>query len=145
VNLSDLPPDLAAIARAQLGVRAGTPHTEGTPHTRRRGRTPEGVVLRDCLKTLEAWGIEHQRNNTGAAKIGRRLIKFGKKGSSDLLAVLPPHGQLMAVEVKAPGKKPTKLQQAYLERVAEAGGLAIVIDDVGSLGMYLRRLYPGRG
>jgi hypothetical protein len=71
-------------------------------------------------------------------------VKFGKKGASDIIGCLPD-GRFLAVEAKAPGKKPTKAQREYLERVAADGGLALVVDEVGSLGVLLRRLYPGRG
>lgn len=161
MRLADLPPEFAAIARAQLDAAydrtsAGYDGTS-TPNDRtsarrkvRKPRTPERVVLKDCLDALERFGIEHHRNNTGAVRIGGRFMRFGKPGSSDILGILPrgidsPPGRFFACECKATGKKPTKLQRAYLERVAADGGLALVVDEVDSLAITLRRMFPGRG
>lgn len=38
-------------------------------------------------------------------------------------------GRYVAVEVKQPGGKPTRLQQYELDRIAAAGGVAIVATD----------------
>ena len=39
-------------------------------------------------------------------------------------------GKYFGIETKAPGKKPTKLQELTIERIRAAGGLAFVIDSV---------------
>lgn len=62
------------------------------------------------------------------------------KGISDILGALPG-GRLLAIEVKMPGKKPTALQQRFIDAVNRAGGLAIVarcVDDVAVAIDYLR-------
>lgn len=43
-------------------------------------------------------------------------------------------GKFFAVEAKAPGKKPTPLQNNTIERIRAAGGVAFVIDGVGCEG-----------
>jgi hypothetical protein len=41
-------------------------------------------------------------------------------------------GQMFAIETKAPGKKPTPLQEGELRAIDRAGGDTFVIDSVGS-------------
>lgn len=99
---------------------------------RRKGQTPEGAVLSACLDYLALRGVLAWRNNTGALKVDQRFVQFGKKGSSDILGVLKG-GRFLAIEAKAPGKKPTEEQQRFLDAVTAAGGLALVVDDVATL------------
>lgn len=85
-----------------------------------------------------AW---HHRFNVGAQRVNgtdangrptRRFIRYAFKGCSDILGQVVT-GHLLAVEVKRPGEGPSDEQAAFLERVAGAGGLAVLafgIDDV---------------
>jgi len=41
-------------------------------------------------------------------------------------------GVYFAIETKAPGEKPTRLQQATIERIRAAGGLVFVVDSLES-------------
>jgi hypothetical protein len=105
-----------------------------------RARTPklpvprESAIQRAILDYLRSVGLEPWRNNTGATKTAHgSFVRYGKVGSGDLFALLPPHGRLLSVEVKRPGRKPTDEQVAFMEAVNAAGGLAIVatsVDDV---------------
>jgi len=52
-------------------------------------------------------------------------------GVPDLLIVY--HGVALFVELKAPGKKPTRLQLETMRRIKAAGGRAIVIDKLDDL------------
>ena len=73
------------------------------------------------------------RQNVGAATLPGRFIRYGAPGQSDVLAVQRPSGRLIAVECKRPGRKPTAAQQAFLDGVNRAGGIAILatcVDDV---------------
>jgi len=49
-------------------------------------------------------------------------------GIPDIIACV--HGQFVAFEVKRPGGKTTKLQEATLRRISEAGGVAAVVHSV---------------
>ena len=52
--------------------------------------TPESHVLSGCLRYLKARGIFCWRNNSGAVQIAPgRFMRFGKRGYSDILGVLP--------------------------------------------------------
>ena len=83
--------------------------------------TPEGAVLRDCLALLKMMNVFHWRNNTGAVSTpSGGFIKFGSKGSADILALRD--GRFLAVECKAPKGKPTPEQLAWGQTVKEHGG-----------------------
>ena len=91
-------------------------------------QTPESHVVRACLDLLDLLQIPAWRNNTGVSRTGGRYIKFGLKGSSDILGLIPDGtGRMLAVECKAGKKKPTVEQRAFIDRVNDAGGLGLVV------------------
>ncbi len=86
----------------------------------------------DCLREVMMALKTHQlvawceRQNTGAAKVGGRFIKFGWKGCSDILGQLKD-GRLLAVECKRlKGGKLSSDQLHFLEMVRNHGGVAFV-------------------
>lgn len=89
---------------------------------------PEAEVQRAILDTLRFLGVDCWRANTGAVAAehkGRsRFVRFGVKGQSDILGILPGSGRFLAIEVKRPGNRPTADQVAFLMRVNDAGGIA---------------------
>jgi len=88
---------------------------------------PEKAVLAGCLRYLEARQIYHWRNNCGAVQVAPgRFIRFGKKGSSDILGILPG-GRLLCVECKAEGGRLSPEQKIFLDEVRELGALALVV------------------
>jgi hypothetical protein len=92
-----------------------------------KGNGPESQVLEGCLNYLEVRGIYHWRNNTGAVQIAPgRFMRFGKKGSSDILGVLPG-GRMLCVECKAKGGRLSPEQKQFLADVQELGALALVV------------------
>lgn len=94
----------------------------------------ETSVMQTCYELLMAHpavGLVW-RQNTGAARVGERYIKFSFKGASDLMAILQG-GKFMAVECKATGKKPTAEQQAFLDNVNGCGGIGLWCDDPAAL------------
>lgn len=100
----------------------------------------EADVLSACLSLFTIHGWLHWRNNTGQLKIAGRVIRFGRVGSSDILAVVPRSGRIMACECKRPGKAPTENQEAFLESVERNGGVSVVVSDVVKLEETLRTL-----
>lgn len=46
-------------------------------------------------------------------------------------------GMFIAVEVKKPGGKPTRIQQFEIDQIKEAGGIAIVATDTDIVGLVL--------
>ena len=89
---------------------------------------PESEVLSGCLRYLKSRKIYHWRNNVGAVRIAPgRFMSFGKKGSSDILGILPG-GRILCVECKA--SKNGRLspeQKKFLSDVKELGALALVV------------------
>lgn len=88
---------------------------------------PEAAAVLEVLKVLRhheavAWC---ERQNTGAAKVGKRFIRFGWRGCSDLIGMLKD-GRLLAVEVKAPSGKLRAEQAEFLSLVRRFGGVAFV-------------------
>ncbi len=79
-----------------------------------------------------------RRQNTGAAKVGGRYIKFGWAGCTDLLGMMKD-GRLLAVECKRPkGGKLSTEQAHFISLVNLFGGCAFVattaIDVLKNLG-----------
>ena len=104
-----------------------------------KGNGPEAPVLRGCLQYLQARGIFHWRNNTGAVQIAPgRFMRFGKKGSSDILGILPG-GRLLCVECKAQDGRLSPEQKKFLADVRELGALALVVQGWRELDEALRK------
>ena len=101
----------------------------------------EADSLREVMQALKTHNLVAwiERQNTGAAKVGGRFIKFGWRGCSDLLGQLKD-GRLLAVECKRPkGGKLSSDQLNFLEMVRNNGGVAFVatnlhdvIDNLGT-------------
>lgn len=49
--------------------------------------TPEGGNLKACLDILAGNRIWHERRNTGGMRIGKRYVKFSRKGTADIYAL----------------------------------------------------------
>jgi hypothetical protein len=100
----------------------------------------ETALVRACLDLLALRRIPSWRANSGAlvvpatATAKGRFVRFaGAKGLSDIIGLVPPSGRLLAVEVKRPGGRLTADQRGFLDAVAAAGGLALVITDARDL------------
>ena len=101
----------------------------------------EADSLREVMQALKTHSLVAwvERQNTGAAKVGGRFIKFGWRGCSDLLGQLKD-GRLLAVECKRPkGGKLTSDQLHFLDMVRKYGGVSFVatnlhdvLDNLGS-------------
>ena len=72
-------------------------------------------------------------NRTGAAQIDGRFIPFGKKGSGDIIAILPRindgtvygiHGE---IECKTGAATQSKFQKAHMRMVRSSGGVYLVV------------------
>lgn len=101
-----------------------------TAPAHRTNERAEAAALVEVLQALRgnaavAWV---ERQNTGAARVGERFIRFGWRGCSDLLGMLKD-GRLLAVEVKAPGGQLRPEQREFLSLVQRFGGVAFVARD----------------
>ena len=87
----------------------------------------EAAALMEVMKALRnhsavAWC---ERQNSGAAKVGGRFIRFGWRGCSDIIGQLKD-GRLLACEVKAPKGKLREEQQTFINQVNHAGGVGFM-------------------
>jgi hypothetical protein len=99
---------------------------------------PENEVKRACLEYLTLQGIYAWINNTGALPVGdKRFIRFGLKGSSDIIGILPG-GRFLAVECKSDAGRLSDAQRNFLEAVKEHGGIAIVAHSPEDIARALR-------
>lgn len=74
---------------------------------------------------IERAVVEHAKT---AGWIAIKLNGPGDKGKPDRLFL--KDGSAIFVEFKAPGKRPTALQEQYLQRLRAAGFSAVVVDNV---------------
>jgi hypothetical protein len=105
----------------------------------------ESEVLRAVIACLAIYGIDVQRQNTGAGtNPSGRLVRFGKKGNPDLTGTIPGTGRRIEVEVKAPGKTPRPEQLQRLIELNRQGAVAFWVDDARQVHQVLRRILEGQ-
>lgn len=75
----------------------------------------EAALQRRIVKALLAEGC-------WAGKVYASI--YGQTGWPDILAIVPPHGRVLAIEVKLPGGKVTPLQEHTMAAMAAAGAVA---------------------
>lgn len=80
--------------------------------------TPEKKVKLACTSVLTKYGAYYFFPVTGG---------FGKSGVPDIIVCY--RGRFLAVECKAGKNKPTALQEREMERIREAGGSTLVINE----------------
>lgn len=72
------------------------------------------------------------KNNTGAVKAGTRFVKFGLKGSGDILGITCG-GKFIAIEVKTGTGRQSPEQKAFQSMVEKFGGIYILARDENAL------------
>lgn len=108
---------------------------------KRSNSRPEAAALAEVLKVLRAHPAVAwcERQNSGAAKVGNRFIRFGWPGCPDVLGQLRD-GRLLGVEVKSRTGRPSPEQSLFLERIRAAGGVAFVARDCRDVNRELERM-----
>ncbi len=98
----------------------------------------ESDVVKSCLQVLAMKGIFAWRNNTGAVismyKGKKRFIKYGCKGSPDIIGIMP-NGKFIGVECKKVGGKQSDDQRDFQSKVGN--GIYIVVESGSELLNYL--------
>lgn len=96
----------------------------------------ENQVKNSILEYLHTMGIVAWPNNTGAVKYEShgtgRFVRYGHKGSGDILGVLPG-GRFLSIECKTTSGRASSAQTDFMLTVNRAGGLAFIarsIDEV---------------
>ena len=98
---------------------------------KRTNDRPEAAALREVIQALRvhpavSWAY---RQNSGAAKVGGRFIRFGWPGCPDVLGQLTD-GRLLGVEVKSRTGRPSPEQTLFLARINAAGGVGFIAHDL---------------
>lgn len=99
----------------------------------------ESLIQRAILEYLAWRGIFAFRVNQQGVPLhdGRGGFRPSPtRGVSDILGILPG-GTFLAIEVKRPGKRPTDIQDEFLTRVGQAGGVAFVATSVEDVKKFL--------
>jgi hypothetical protein len=91
------------------------------------------------MKYLRMRNIYAWRNNTGAVQIRPgQFMGFGKRGSSDILGILPG-GRILCIECKAKGGRLSSEQREFMDRVRGLGGMTIVAHSFKDIDEALRQ------
>lgn len=86
------------------------------------------ALVRDALQELAIAGYCAWPNNTGAVKNENgQFIKFGKKGSADIILILPPNGRHVECEAKTGSGVQNKNQKIHQKYVVEKNGGAYIV------------------
>lgn len=98
---------------------------------KRSNDRPEAAALVEVLKAIRAHPLVAwaERQNSGAAKVGNRFIRFGWPGCPDVIGQLRD-GRFLGCEVKAPKGKLRPEQTLFLERINTAGGVGFMARDL---------------
>ena len=108
---------------------------------KRTNSKPEASALIEVLKALRAHPLVSwcERQNSGAAKVGNRFIRFGWPGCSDVIGQMRD-GRFLACEVKAPRGKLRPEQAVFLSQVTAAGGVGFMAHDCRDVHRELNQL-----
>ena len=101
----------------------------------------ESQIVSACLELLAYKNILAFRvNNTGIFDPSKKVFRsfHGMKGVSDILGILPKlytgrSGVFFSCEVKREGGVISEAQRAFIQEVANHGGIAIVVHSVEEL------------
>jgi hypothetical protein len=102
--------------------------------------TPEKLLQNEILRRfgtqtdLRIW-----RQNTGVARMGKRVVRFGVPGQADLTGILSD-GRRLEIEVKSPTGRQTLDQQRYQQMIERFGGLYVLARSVEDVEEMLARL-----
>ncbi|MHC1728040.1 MAG: hypothetical protein AB9866_18900 [Syntrophobacteraceae bacterium] len=78
------------------------------------------------------------RNNTGTARKGKCYVKFGLKGSADIIGL--HQGRFVAIECKDKGKGIEEDQIKFQQEVERAGGIYYLANDFDKFEQWYRDL-----
>lgn len=94
----------------------------------------ESNVVHDILRD---WGAHPRlriwRQNTGAATLNGRLVRFGTPGAADIQGVLRPAGRFLAIECKSATGKQREQQVKWQRMVEDHGGLYVIARSVADV------------
>jgi hypothetical protein len=80
------------------------------------------------------------KNATGATKVENRVIKFGLKGSADILGIVKPSGKLLAIECKTGQAVQSNHQKNFENMILNFGGIYLVTHDTQGVRQFLANI-----
>jgi hypothetical protein len=80
----------------------------------------ESMVMREVIVAASERGHRLFRNNVGVAKYGKTTVPYGLGVGSPDLVGWTSKGEFVAIEVKAPGKKPKPHQDQWMEAAKQS-------------------------
>lgn len=80
------------------------------------------------------------KNATGVTKIRTQVIKFGLKGSADILGIVKPSGRFLAIECKTGQAVQSEFQKNFENMIKTSGGIYLVARSVPGVRDELRKL-----
>ena len=96
------------------------------------GINNEHDLQTQCIAEIRArGGVVIRVNSGGSISKGNRHIRLADKGTSDTIACF--RGKFIAAEIKKRGKKASDEQCDFLRKVADAGGIPLIIDNLDQL------------
>lgn len=100
----------------------------------------ESSVVHDVLLL---WGAHPRlrlwRQNTGAATLNGRLVRFGTPGAADIQGIIRPTGRFLAIECKSTTGAARENQKKWRKMVEDHGGLYILARSVEEVDAALAR------
>ena len=93
------------------------------------GLIKEGNIISSILKYLKCRKVKAWRNNTGARLMGGGWVRFGMKGSPDIIGILPG-GKFLGIEVKMDSGKLSLDQERFIDDINSMGGVGFVARNV---------------
>ena len=69
------------------------------------------------------------RQNTGVARMGPRVVRFGVRGQADLTGILPD-GRRLEVETKSPTGRQSPDQRNFQQMIEHFGGVYVLARSV---------------
>lgn len=87
----------------------------------------ETDLSRAIQDALALAGVVVARTQAGRVRARGGWVHLAPEGWPDLTGYLPPHGRMLALEVKRPGEKPSPAQVEWRAKALTAGVLAAVV------------------
>ena len=104
-------------------------------------KSPANLLTNQILDFFFANRIFAYRANSLGVYDSRKGIfrSSPKKGISDLIAIIPPHGRFIGIEIKIGKDKQSEEQKGFQSNILRAGGVYLIARDYDS---FIREITP---
>ena len=90
---------------------------------------PETKLQKEILDYLHFRNIFAWRNNSGALKIGKRIINLSPAGSPDIIGIMSD-GKFLGIEVKMPYATLTDQQRKFMKRLNDNHAFVFTVHSI---------------